>query len=283
MRVAICGVSGFVGTYLSRALVSSGYEVIRVGREHFASSEALYNSLDGCEVVINLCGAPILKRWDEAYKHELYISRIETTKKILKEFAASKNRPKLYISASAVGIYEENLVHDDDSTIYGTSYLSLLCREWELEAKKAENLGIRSIIFRLGAILGSSGGAANEFKSSFKMGLGAVPGDGKQAFSWVHADDVVEVFKRAIEEENMQGVYNLVAPESVNMKTFMTYFGKAIGKRVWLNIPEKIIKIRYGEGAELITRGSFVVPSKLEKEGYEFRYGHLPDALKTII
>ena len=160
--------------------------------------------------------------------------------------------------------------------------MSLLCKEWELEAKKAENLGIRSVVFRLGVILGSSGGAADEFKLAFKMGLGAVPGDGKQAFSWVHVDDVVEVFKRAIEKESMQGVYNLVAPESVNMKTFMTSFGKAMGKRVWLSVPEFFIKLRFGEGGESILRGSFVVPSKLKKEGYEFRYGHLLDALKTI-
>ncbi len=129
MRIAICGANGFLGTYISRALVNSGYEVVRIGREHFKNSEVLYNSLYGCEVVINLCGAPIVKKWDEIYKHELYVSRIETTKKLIKEISRLENKPSLFISASAVGIYKEDLVHDDNSMEFSTSYLALLAKE----------------------------------------------------------------------------------------------------------------------------------------------------------
>jgi len=283
LRVAICGANGFIGTYLSRDLVLKGYEVVRIGREHFDNSEVLLNSIDNCDVIINLSGAPIVKRWDEIYKHELYTSRIETTKKLIKEISKLKNKPKVFISASAVGIYEENLVHDDDSTKYGTNYLAVLAKDWEKEAKKVENLGVKCIILRLGIVLGKDGGAIDEFKLAFKMGLGAVPGSGKQPFSWVHIDDVVSVFRMAIEDKNMQSIYNLVAPESVNMKTFMTAFGKSIGRPVWLKVPESILKIKYGEGAESLLQGSFVIPMKLEKEGYVFKYGHLNDALKSLI
>ena len=283
MRIAICGASGFIGTHLSRALVKSGYEVVRIGREHFKNGDVLSNSLNGCEVVINLCGAPIVKKWDEIYKHELYVSRIETTKKLIKEISLLETKPSLFISASAVGIYEEDLVHKDDSQVYGTSYLALLAKEWESEAKKAENLELRSVIFRLGVVLGSDGGAIKEAKLAFKIGLGAIPGDGKQPFSWVHVDDVTAVFKRAIEDTAMQGVYNLVAPQRVNMKTFMTTFGKVIGRPAWLNVPEKMMKIRYGEGAESLLKGSFVVPFKLEKEGYTFKYVSLNNALNSIL
>ena len=283
MRIAICGASGFIGTEISRVLVNSGYEIVRIGREHFKNSIALSNSLEGCEVIINLCGAPIVKKWDEMYKHELYVSRIETTKRLIKEITNLKNRPSLFISASAVGIYEENLVHEDDSQVYGTSYLALLAKEWESEAKKAENIGLRSAVFRLGVVLGKDGGAIEEAKLAFKIGLGAVPGDGKQPFSWVHVDDVVAVFKRAIEDNSMKGTYNLVAPESVNMKTFMTAFGKVIGRPAWLNIPEAMLRIRYGEGAESLLKGSFVVPSRLENSGYDFKYSHLDDALKSVL
>ena len=101
MRVAICGASGFIGTEISRALVNSGYEVVRIGREHFKDNEVLSNSLIGCEVVINLCGAPIVKKWDEIYKHELYVSRIETTKKLIKEISSLEKKPLLFLSASA--------------------------------------------------------------------------------------------------------------------------------------------------------------------------------------
>lgn len=283
LRIAICGASGFIGTEISRVLVTSGYEVVRIGREHFKDSVVLSNSLSGCKVVINLCGAPIVKKWDEAYKHELYVSRIETTKKLIKEISLLQNKPSLFISASAVGIYEENLVHEDDSEVYGTSYLALLAKEWESEAKKAENLGLRCTIFRLGVVLGKNGGAIDEFKLAFKIGLGAVPGDGKQPFSWIHVDDVVTIFKRAIENETMHGIYNLVAPQNVNMKTFMITFGKVIGRPAWLNVPEAMLKIRYGEGAESLLRGSFVVPTRLENEGYVFQYKKLNYALTRIM
>jgi len=283
LRIAICGASGFIGTELSRVLVTSGYEVVRIGREHFKDSIVLSNSLSGCEVVINLCGAPIVKKWDETYKHELYVSRIETTKKLIKEISLLQNKPSLFISASAIGIYEENLVHEDDSEVYGTSYLALLAKEWESEAKKVKNLGLRCAIFRLGVVLGKNGGAMQEVKLAFKIGLGAVPGNGKQPFSWIHIDDVITVFERAIKESNMQGIYNLVAPECVSVKTFMTTFGKIIGRPAWLNVPEAIMKIRYGEGAESLLRGSFALPTRLENEGYIFQYKKLNYALTQIM
>ena len=283
LRIAICGASGFIGTHISRVLVSNSYEIVRVGREHFKNDEALLNSLDGCEAVINLCGAPIVKKWDEMYKHELYVSRIETTKKLIKVMSKLENRPSLFISASAVGIYKEDLVHEDSSVKFGTSYLALLARNWEDEAKKTEGIGIRNVILRLGVVLGKDGGAIDEFKLAFKIGLGAIPGDGKQPFSWVHIDDVAGVFKRAIEDKMMQGSYNLVAPHSVNMKIFMTTFGKAIGRPAWFNVPESILKIRYGEGAESLLRGAFVLPKRLEDEGYKFKYKKLSDALKSVI
>jgi len=280
--IAICGASGFIGTNLSRSLVNSGYEVVRIGREHFKNTKSLAESLEGCNVVINLCGAPIAKKWNEIYKHELYVSRVETTRSIIKEISHLSNKPKLFISVSAVGIYKKNLVHDDDSTNFDTSYLGLLAKEWEQEAEKSNDLGLRSAILRLGIVLGKNGGALDDIKLSFKIGLGAIPGDGKQQFSWVHIDDVINVFKKVIEDETMQGKYNLVAPQSVDMKTFMKTFGKTIKKPVWLNVPEAIMKMRYGEGAESLLKGSVVVPKRLESEGYTFIYAYLDDALKSI-
>jgi len=283
LRIAVCGANGFIGTQLSQALVLSGHEVVRVGREHFKNPHSLSCSLEGCDVVVNLCGAPILKKWDEIYKHELYVSRIETTKKLLKEIADLEKKPRQFISVSAVGIYEEDKVHEDDSTQYGTSYLALLAKEWEQQASKAEQLGLKTTILRLGVVLGHNGGVIEELKLVFKIGLGAVPSDGKQPFSWVHIDDVLSVFQKAILTENMSGIYNLVAPENVTMKTFMQIFGRIIGKPVWFHVPEAILKIRYGEGAQSLLKGAFVIPRKLEGEGYVFKYNNLDSALKVIL
>lgn len=283
MRIAICGANGFIGTQLSQALVSSGHEVVRIGREHFKNLQSLSNSLEGCDVVVNLCGAPILKKWDEIYKHELYVSRIETTKKLLKEIANLEQKPRQFISVSAVGIYKEDKVHEDNSTQFGTSYLALLAKEWEQQAGRAEQLGLKTTIFRLGVVLGRDGGVMEEFKLAFRIGLGAVPSDGKQPFSWVHMDDVLSVLQKAILTQNMSGIYNLVAPENVTMKTFMQTFGKMVGKPVWLNVPEAILKMRYGEGAQSLLKGAFVIPRKLEDEGYVFKYNNLNTALQSLL
>ncbi len=282
MRIAICGASGFIGTCISRDLVSGGHEVVRIGREHFKDSDSLLSSITSCEAIVNLCGAPIVKKWDESYKHELYVSRIETTRKLIKEISKLEKKPSLFISASAVGIYKNDLVHDDDSKLYGASYLALLTKDWETEASKVENLGIRSVIFRLGVVLGRDGGAMSGFRRTFKIGFGVVLGDGNQPFSWIHIDDVVDIFKRAIENKSMQGIYNLVAPESVTLKTFMKTFGKVLRKPIWFNIPKSIMKIKLAEGAEILLKGSFVIPTKLEKEGYNFKYCNLYMALKSL-
>lgn len=282
MRIAICGASGFIGTCISRDLVSGGHEVVRIGREHFKDSDSLLSSITSCEAIVNLCGAPIVKKWDESYKHELYVSRIETTRKLIKEISKLEKKPSLFISASAVGIYKNDLVHDDDSKLYEASYLALLTKDWETEASKVENLGIRSVIFRLGVVLGRDGGAMSGFRRTFKIGFGVVLGDGNQPFSWIHIDDVVDIFKRAIKNKSMQGIYNLVAPESVTLKTFMKTFGKVLRKPIWFNIPKSIMKIKLAEGAEILLKGSFVIPTKLKKEGYNFKYCNLYMALKSL-
>lgn len=283
MIIAICGATGFIGTKLSRKLVNSGHEIVRIGREHFNNIEALRHSLEGCEAVINLSGAPIIKRWDESYKHELYISRIETTKKLLEAISLLEKKPSSFISASAVGIYKDGLVHDDFSMQYDTNYLALLAKEWENESQKSETLGLRNVIFRLGVVLAKDGGAVEEFKLAFKIGLGGIPGDGKQSFSWVHVDDVISVFQNAILSDKMTGIYNLVAPECVTMKTYMKTFGKILGRPAWFNISESMLKIKYAEGAESLLKGSFVVPNRLENEGYVFKYNNLSNALNSVL
>jgi len=248
LRIAICGVSGFVGTHLSRFLVTIGYEVVRIGREHFQYPLTLKESLDGCDVVVNLSGATIAKRWSEEYKNKLYESRIQTTKKLIDIIEMLDKKPQAFICASAVGIYKENKTHDENSQEYGTHYLSLLVKDWEREAKRAQWLDIRTVILRFGVVLGRDGGAYKEMRQIFNKGLGGTIGNGKQPFSWIHVEDVLNICVRAIEDEKMKGVYNLVAPDIVDMKTFVKSFGKSIHRPTWFRIPETIVKLKYGEG-----------------------------------
>lgn len=283
MRIAICGASGFVGTQLSRFFVQDGYEVVMITRECLRDTANLVRSLDGCEVIINLSGASIIKRWSEAYKKELYASRIETTAKLVDALPLLHKKPTTFISASAVGLYKENLTHGENSEHYETGYLAHLVRDWEKEALRAETSGLRVVMLRMGVVLGVGGGIIEEIKFAFKIGLGGIPGNGAQPFSWVHMDDVLNIYKRAIENPTMSGVYNLVSPEVTTMKTFMITFGKIINRKAWLHIPEAMIKLKYGEGSEALLKGSFVIPKKLKEEGYKFSYDNLGKALKSIL
>lgn len=282
MRIAICGANSFVGTHLSSSLVSNSHEVVRIGREHFKDIEFLVDCLDGCDAVVNFCGEPFLKKWDELYKNKLYISRIETTKKLVKAISSCQNKPKKIVIASSVKIYKEALNHDEFSKEYCTDYLALLIKEYEQAAKEVEKLGIKAVILRFGYILGLECGLIKELKKLYKYGMGFIIGDGKQPLSWVHVDDVCEVVKISIQKEQIQGVYNIVSSEIVSMKTFTTTLGKYLKKPVFLKLPFKALKFFYAEGAENLIKGSFVTSSRFDEFEYKLSHENLDEALDSL-
>lgn len=282
MRIAICGASGFVGTYMSRLLVANGYEVVRIGREHFTTSRLLKDSLEGVEVVINLCGESFLKKWDEAYKHQLYVSRIETTKKLIKAIELCESKPSTYIATSSVEIYKENLVQHENSKEYGTDYLALLIKEYEHATVKVKELGLRCITFRLGYVLGESSSFLQALTKPSKVGINFIIGDGKQPVPWVHIDDVTNALSFAIKNSKINGIYNVVSPEVVKMKTFMQALGKAMKKPAIFKLSNFFLKFYFKEGAENLLKGSLVSSTKIEKDGYIFWYDNLSSALEDI-
>ena len=181
MKIAVNGTSGFIGGELCRFFRAEGHEVVAIPRAVYADKDALKDLAGGCDAVINLAGASIAARWSEAYKKRLRTSRIETTRTLAGAINELEN-PPFFISASAVGIYENGIDHDESSVKFDRGFLGELACEWESEAAKART---QTAIFRLGVVLGR-GGALAKMLPAFRLGLGGKLGSGEQAFCWIH-------------------------------------------------------------------------------------------------
>ena len=184
MKIAITGASGFVGSSLSKYFIEKGYKVVKLPHIIFEdnSVEDFESLLEDTDVFINLAGETIFGRWTESKKTRIYNSRIETTRKLVKEINELKNKPKLLISASAIGYYKQGIVVDEDSPADGENFLSKVCFDWEKEAKKVSN-EVKPVILRFGLILGDSGGIISNFLKFLKKGIKVKFGSGEQMMS----------------------------------------------------------------------------------------------------
>ena len=178
------GASGFVGSNLGKAFSEEGWDTVPLGRNAFnAGPEGLAKQMQDADVVVNLAGAPIIKRWTKEYKKTIYDSRIGITKMLVEAFSVMKPKPKLLLSTSAVGYYGSEGINTEDKYIKADDFLGYLTRDWEKEALRAGAIGIRTVIFRFGVVLGRDGGALRQMIIPFKFGLGGTIGDGSQGFS----------------------------------------------------------------------------------------------------
>lgn len=280
MKIAISGATGFVGKHISS--VFNHTQIIKIGRKELSLSDTeLATLLDGVDIVINLAGAPIINRWSEEYKKELYHSRIDTTKKLVLAMQNATNKPKLFISTSAVGVYDNGGVYSEDNTNYSNDTLGKICQDWENEALKVQD-NIRTVIFRFGIILGKDGGAITKMILPFKLGLGGILGSGKQAFSWVHISDLERAFKYVVENESCSGVYNLTAPNPTTNYEFTKTFGKVLRRPTIFPVPAFVLNIIFGEGSCVLLDGQSVIPKRLLDSGFVFRFDTIERALVEV-
>ncbi|MBW6490427.1 MAG: TIGR01777 family oxidoreductase [Lentimicrobium sp.] len=282
MNILIAGSTGLVGRKLTEALKQAGHKVSGLGRADFSGTEAALEQKVGMsEVVINLSGAPIVARWSESYKKEIIDSRILTTRKLVEALKASHTKPRLFISTSAVGIYPEGQVFTEENSEYGNDFLADVCKLWEKEALKAP-AGIDVAIFRLGVVLAREGGALLKMLLPFRLGLGGPVAGGKQGFSWIHIDDLIQAYLFVI-EKNFTGVFNLTAPEITDNAGFTKELAKAVKRPAVFPVPAFALKLVYGEGASALTSGQKVLPARLQNEGFGFRFPKLKEALEDIV
>lgn len=278
--IAITGSSGFVGTNLKKYFTNLGYEVLPIARGDLSNQQRLEEIINQSDIVINLAGANIINRWSESYKKLLYSSRIDTTQAIVKAIKKVQNKPIQLISTSAVGIYDNKQTYDENG-VHTSDFLGKLAEDWEEEALKARSESTKVSIFRFGIVLGKDGGALEKMITPFKLGLGGVIGTGKQAFSFIHIEDLLNAYKFVI-ENNHEDIFNLTAPTPTTNKGLTLALGKTLKRPTILPVPEFVLNIIFSEGAKVLTDGQSAIPKNLMDLGFEFKYKTIDETIKDL-
>lgn len=272
MNIAISGATGFIGRHLTAFFTAEGHRVLSLGRTLFREEMAghLIQTLAHCDVVINLAGAPINKRWTPEYKRELYESRIQVTHRIIRSMEAVRQNPQLMISASAVGYYPSQGSFDEYTNMRGNGFLSDLCYAWEKEAKHCPPQ-TRLVIARFGIVLSPDGGAMEQMLKSLKMTkMAAVIGSGTQPFPWIGIQDLCLAMKFIMEHKTLHGMVNLVAPQEITQQTLARSLAKAYHAWATIQIPPIAFRLLMGEAASFLTTGQQVRPTRMLEAGFRF-------------
>jgi hypothetical protein len=280
-KAVICGATGFIGKALGRFLFRNGYQVITLNRTDIeAGVDHVAKIIEDVFLVVNLAGAPVLKRWTDSYKQLIYHSRVDTTRVLVNAVLRCRKKPSLFISASAVGIYNSIDVHDEFSENLDRGFLGQICLDWERTTYPLKEVqGLRLVIFRLGVVLGREGGAFPRMALPFRFLAGGKIGKGDQWFPFIHLNDLLSAFWFAIVNKNAVGVYNLVAPKMVTNAYFSKVLARACFGFSWLRVPEFVLRFLYGDAATVLTEGQHVKPHRLIVEGFNFEF---PTIEKTI-
>lgn len=294
MRILITGGTGFIGKTLCPLLASQGHQLVLWTRQlkpRLPSGVTDYvNQLsdlepDSIQAVINLAGAGIAdKRWSEERKKLLITSRVKTTEQLVAWMKTQTILPQVLVSSSAVGFYGEQgnqAVTEQTSPVAGFTHD--LCVAWEEAALAAEALGVRVCLVRTGVVLGKGGGSLAKMLPAFRLGAGGRLGSGQHWFPWVHLDDMAKIYAWLVKNKQASGVFNASAPNPVTNADFTKALGKVLGRPAFFPMPEKVLKLLFGEMAELLLVSAKMLPQRLEQEGFEFTYPQLDGALKDII
>ena len=304
MRLLLLGCTGFVGKELVPALLKEGHKLSIISRKNINNlkinislekfkflkidlskkqnwnNENLINYLKDSDAIINLIGEPIAdKKWTDNQKKAIENSRIDSTKFLMETLKTSRIKPKVIINGSAIGFYGTSLTKEfNENSNSGNDFLANLCKKWE-EVATEKPIFSRLVIFRIGIVLESEGGALGKMLPVFKIGLGGPIGDGMQWMSWIHRSDLCGLIIKALVDKQFSGVFNAVAPEPVLMKDFSKTLGKCLNRPNLLPVPGRILKLLLGDGAKLVLEGQKVKSIKLQEKIYQFKYPLLEQAI----
>lgn len=301
MKIIVTGSTGLVGTALVRSLLAEGHQVTRMVRGGAQTFRAPGTSavswdpekgtvnaaeLEGHDAAVHLAGEPIVGRWTEEKKRRIRDSRVKSTRLLAETLAGLKDRPKVLVSASAIGFYGDRggeVLHEESAS--GGDFLSEVCREWEKAALPASQAGIRVVHLRIGIVLSAEGGALAQMLTPFKFGLGGPVGGGRQYMSWVALDDVVGIIRHALTHEEVRGPVNTVAPQPVTNAEFVKALGRALNRPAVLPMPAFALRLALGRGMadSLLLGGARVEPARLKATGYQFAYPELEGALRHVL
>jgi len=284
MNIAISGITGLVGQALSDHLLTKGHCVTGIGRADFKKDIAfMQEKLSDVDVVIHLAGAPIMKRWTQKWKNTILKSRTETTRKLAEAMNGMERPPAVFVSASAVGIYDTFEVHDEYSTEYADDFLSKVCQQWEGEAMNVDTNKVRLSIIRLGMVLSTDGGALKKMLLPFKMGVGGKIGNGLQPMPYIHIEDLVRGIEWIIDHDDQKGVFNMVAPQMISNAEFTSALSAVLNRPAFFVVPEFGLRILYGNAAGVLTKGQKVIPHRLPDSGFQFSFPDIRLALSSLL
>ncbi|MCS7176747.1 MAG: TIGR01777 family oxidoreductase [Candidatus Kapabacteria bacterium] len=297
LRLLLVGGTGGLGRRIVPTLTQQGYQVrllvrsLSRAKELFPGGVEYYvwnpqqelpaSALEGVWGVLNLAGAPIVRRWTRAYRQIIQQSRVGTTRQLVQALHEAPHAVQVFLSVSAVGYYGNR--GDElcrETAPPGTDFLAQVCREWEEAALRAADR-VRVIIPRLGIVLDRQAGFLPRLLPTFRAFLGGTIGSGQQWVSWIHWSDVVSFVLWALQTPTVQGVYNAVAPSPVRFQEFCQTLGRLLRRPCWLRVPTWALRLQYGELADALNFSQRVVPERALAEGFTFRFPTLEAALKA--
>jgi len=309
MKIFITGGSGFVGRHLSSLLLNKGHQVTATGTRstqkhivdekfHYISADTTrtgdwQNSVKDADAVINLAGRSIFSLWTRSYKKQIYDSRILTTRNLVEALPdvpklglgnEGKNKNIIFCSTSAAGYYgdrSDDLLTENEPP--GNDFLARVCRDWESEAFRAEEKGVRVITMRFGVVLGKNGGAVRQMITPFRFFVGGPLGSGQQWFPFIHISDLLSAILFVIENESIRGPLNFTASEPVRQKEFAKTLGKVLNRPAIMPAPAFIVRLIMGELGASLLASQRVIPCKLSEYGFGFRYPDIRSAIIDIV
>ncbi|XGV95947.1 MAG: TIGR01777 family oxidoreductase [Leptolyngbya sp. BL-A-14] len=305
MKVAITGATGFVGSRLVERLQAEGHQVVALTRNlepalrlfpaaKFPAVELVaytptasgdwQQAISGCDGVVNLAGEPIAEhRWTPERKQTILDSRKVSTQKLVEAIAQATPKPSVLVNASAIGYYgTSETATFDETSASGDDFLAQVCQEWEAEAEKGKQAGLRLVIVRIGIVLGN-GGALAKMIPPFKLFAGGPIGTGKQWFSWIHREDLVSLILQALTDNTFEGVYNATAPNPVRMAELADTLGGILKRPSWLPVPSFALEALLGDGAKVVLEGQQVLPKRTQASGFQYQYPTLLQAIGEIL
>ncbi|HMF77748.1 MAG TPA: TIGR01777 family oxidoreductase [Bryobacteraceae bacterium] len=297
MTYLITGATGFLGKKLINVLLARGDSVNYMGRtqsKHLDPRAAYHpwngkdtppmNSVPRVDAVVHLMGEPIAQRWNAAVKQRIRESRIESTRQLVSGIARLPHKPATLVCASAIGYYGNrgNEVLTESSGA-GSGFLAEVCRDWEAEALRARDSGLRVATVRTATVLGMEGGALPRMLTPFRLGLGGKFGDGKHWMSWIHVDDLIRLFRFAAENENASGALNGSSPHPVTNSAFTRTLARAVHRPAVFPVPKFALELAFGEMANFLFDSVRVIPQATEQAGFTFNHPELDEALTELL